>query len=156
VFQKPLSIISSLCLCLLNVLGCLSRKELTKAKALAEQEDVQRPSDKVKKQSSSKSGKKGVSKEGKPNNLEAKLLEAKSPVNTISAFDFDEDDDGEAPRGGKTKRKPTQSSSTPKGSSGKIFKLVSSTKTSVKDDSSDTLGDGEPLNTWVIQRQKAR
>jgi hypothetical protein len=31
----------------LNVLGCLSRKELTKAKALAEQEDVQRPSDKV-------------------------------------------------------------------------------------------------------------
>ncbi|CAM6021145.1 unnamed protein product [Sphagnum balticum] len=108
-----------------------------------------------KKQSSSKSGKKGVSKEGKPNNLEAKFLEAKSPVNTISAFDFDEDDDGEAPRGGKTKRKSTQSSSTPKGSSGKIFKLVSSTKTSAKDDSSDTLGDGEPLNTWVIQRQKA-
>jgi hypothetical protein len=63
----------------------------------------------------SKSGKKDVSKEGKPNNLEAKFLEAKSPVNTISAFDFDEDDDGEAPRGGKTKRKPTQSSSTPKG-----------------------------------------
>jgi hypothetical protein len=31
----------------LNVLGCLSRKELTKAKALAQQEDVQRPSDKV-------------------------------------------------------------------------------------------------------------
>ncbi|CAK9189716.1 unnamed protein product [Sphagnum troendelagicum] len=108
-----------------------------------------------KKQSLSKSGKKGVSKEGKPNNLEAKFLEAKSPVNTISAFDFDEDDDGEAPRGGKTKRKPTQSSSTPKGSSGKIFKLVSSTKPSAKDDSSDTLGDGEPLNTWVIQRQKA-
>ncbi|CAN5952052.1 unnamed protein product [Sphagnum jensenii] len=109
-----------------------------------------------KKQSLSKSGKKDVSKEGKPNNLEAKFLEAKSPVNTISAFDFDEDDDGEAPRGGKTKRKSTQSSSTPKGSSGKIFKLVSSTKTSAKDDSSDTLGDGEPLNTWVIQRQKAR
>jgi hypothetical protein len=35
------------CVCLLNVLGCLSRKELTKAKALAQQEDVQRPSDKV-------------------------------------------------------------------------------------------------------------
>ncbi|CAK9857381.1 unnamed protein product [Sphagnum jensenii] len=131
-------------------------KELTKAKALAQQEDVQRPSEKVKKQSLSKSGKKGLSKESKPNNLEAKFLEAKSPVNTISAFDFDEDDDGEAPRGGTTKRKPTQSSSTPKGSSGKIFKLVSSTKPSAKDDSSDTLGDGEPLNTWVIQRQKAR
>jgi hypothetical protein len=97
----------------------LSRRELNKAKALAQQEDVPRPSNQLKQRSSSKSGKKRVSQEGKSNNLEARFLKAKeTPVkNTIGEFDFDEDndDDGEAPKGGKMKGKQVQSSSTSKG-----------------------------------------
>lgn len=72
-----------------------------------------------KQRSSSKSGKKRVSEEGKSNNLEARFLKEKeTPVkNTISEFDFDEDNDvdGEAPKGGKMKGKQVQSSSTSKG-----------------------------------------
>ncbi|CAM6068590.1 unnamed protein product [Sphagnum tenellum] len=148
-------------------------RELNKAKALAQQEDVPRPSNQLKQQSSSKSGKKRVSQEGKSNNLEARFLKEKeTPVkNTISEFDFDEDndDDGEAPKGGKMKGKQVQSSSTSKGSSGKVFKHSvgdSSTEkpTTSRDSEGDAAaalspdmspGDGEPLNTWVIRRQKA-
>ncbi|CAK9216146.1 unnamed protein product [Sphagnum troendelagicum] len=129
--------------------------------------------DLMKQQSSSKSGKKRVSQEGKSNNLEARFLKEKeTPVkNTISEFDFDEDndDDGEAPKGGKMKGKQVQSSSTSKGSSGKVFKHSvgdSSTEkpTTSRDSEGDAAaalspdmspGDGEPLNTWVIRRQKA-
>lgn len=148
-------------------------RELNKAKALAQQEDVPRPSNQLKQRSSSKSGKKRVSQEGKSNNLEARFLKEKeTPVkNTISEFDFDEDndDDGEAPKGGKMKGKQVQSSSTSKGSSGKVFKHSvgdSSTEkpTTSRDSEGDAAaalspdmspGDGEPLNTWVIRRQKA-
>ncbi|CAK9871658.1 unnamed protein product [Sphagnum jensenii] len=129
--------------------------------------------DLMKQRSSSKSGKKRVSQEGKSNNLEARFLKDKeTPVkNTISEFDFDEDndDDGEAPKGGKMKGKQVQSSSTSKGSSGKVFKQSvgdSSTEkpTTSRDSEGDAAaalspdmspGDGEPLNTWVIRRQKA-
>ncbi|CAK9268996.1 unnamed protein product [Sphagnum jensenii] len=148
-------------------------RELNKAKALAQQEDVTRPSNQLKQRSSLKSGKKRVSQEGKSNDLEARFLKEKeTPVkNTISEFDFDEDndDDGEAPKGGKMKGKQVQSSSTSKGSSGKVFKHSvgdSSTEkpTTSRDSEGDAAaalspdmspGDGEPLNTWVIRRQKA-
>jgi hypothetical protein len=155
---------------------CISRRELNKAKALAQQEDVTRPSNQLKQRSSLKSGKKRVSQEGKSNDLEARFLKEKeTPVkNTISEFEIDEDndDDGEAPKGGKMKGKQVQSSSTSKGrtgSSGKVFKHSvgdSSTEkpTTSRDSEGDAAaalspdmspGDGEPLNTWVIRRQKA-